>query len=285
MGLFRSLFRAFSVSQTSSPIQDVPSPLPKHSDSFEDKTDFGPEYQQLFSSAMDSNLNYTDYTFSGKYTKTGKMRTKRHIRIFKDEDVLFSIEALGYEEPITYSRDVPSPPSESQLAYLHDLAAERHERIPATLSSADAAALISRYVDHDRIPNPALFQYADEMHIGVSYYMGKRMLYDVVFAQLKNPDRTAFFIFCIYRDFNHAVSGNLNRCCYKELFYTFAESVTNDTKFQKSMDENYYGADLRFFGSKYSKTLGYSLTGGSRRTYAYKHAKDFLLSHRLISDE
>lgn len=285
MGLFRSLFKVFSAPSTTSSIRDIPSSSCRRSDSFEDESGFGPEYRQLFSSAADSNLNYADYTFSGKYTKTGKMRTKRHIRIFKEEDVLSSIEALGYEQPITYSRDIPPSPSDAQMNYLRDLAAERNERVPAALSSSDAAALISRYVDHDRIPNPELFQYADEMHIGVSYYMGKRTLYDVVFAQLKNPDRTAFFIFCIYRDFNHSVSGNLNHCPYKEQFYTFAKFATDDPKFQKSMDENYYGANLRFFGSKYSKALGYSLTGGSRRTYAYKQAKEFLLSHRLISEE
>ena len=108
------------------------------------------------------------------------------------------------------------------------------------------------------------------------------MLYDIVFAQLDELNRTAFFIFCVYRDIDHSVSGNLNRCRYKDPFYSFAESVKDDSKFHKSLDENYYGADLRFFGFKYSKSLGYSLSGGSKRTYAYKQAKEFLISHGLI---
>lgn len=168
------------------------------------------------------------------------------------------------------------------MDYLRDLAAEHGESVPAKLSASDASALISRYVDHDRIPNPELFEYADEMHIGVSYYCGKRMLYDIIFSHLNKLDRSAFFIFCVYRDIEHSISGNLNQVSCKNFFYTFAESVENDAKFQKSLDDNYYGSDLRFFGSKYSKALGYSLSGGSKRTSAYKSAKAFLISHGLI---
>lgn len=170
------------------------------------------------------------------------------------------------------------------MDYLSDLAMERDEVVPSALSSTDASALISRYVDRDSIPNPELFQYADEMHISVSYYTGKRMLYDTVFAQLDSFTRTAFFIFCVYRDVDHCMTGNLNDCPYKELFYSFSESVKEDTKFQKSLNDNYSGSDLRFFGSRYFKELGYSLSGGSKRTYAYKHARDFLIENRLISD-
>lgn len=282
MGFFNSLFNALFAPPSSSSIRDVPSPIHTYSSSFEDKDGYYNEYPQLFSSATDNNLNYTDYTFSGKFTKTGKMRTKRHIQIFKNEDVLSSIQAIGYEDPIQYTRETPPPPSSAQMDYLRDLAAERGESVPAKLSASDASALISRYVDHDRIPNPELFEYADEMHIGVSYYCGKRMLYDIIFSHLNKLDRSAFFIFCVYRDIEHSISGNLNQVSCKNFFYTFAESVENDAKFQKSLDDNYYGSDLRFFGSKYSKALGYSLSGGSKRTSAYKSAKAFLISHGLI---
>lgn len=279
MGFFSSLFNTFFSSSSSPKTVSYSKSSPNK---FDDDNDYYDSYPQLYSDLSDCNLNYSDYTFSGKFTKTGRMRTKRHIRIFKDEDVLYSIIKLGYEQPITYSREIPSSPSTAQLDYLCDLALDHGNSVPAVLSFYDASALISRYVDHDRIPNPELFHFADEMHISVSYYSGKRMLYDIVFAQLDELNRTAFFIFCVYRDIDHSVSGNLNRCRYKDLFYSFAESVKDDSKFHKSLDENYYGADLRFFGSKYSKSLGYSLSGGSKRTYAYKQAKEFLISHGLI---
>ena len=35
------------------------------------------EYEQIYSIEFDSNLNYSNYIFSGKFSKTGKMRTKR----------------------------------------------------------------------------------------------------------------------------------------------------------------------------------------------------------------
>lgn len=240
------------------------------------------EYEQIYSIEFDSNLNYSNYIFSGKFSKTGKMRTKRRICVFEGDDTLSAIKSPGYEEPISYTREIPSSPSEAQLNYLYDLATERGETVPEYLSFTDASALISRYVDRDSIPNPALFQYATEMHIGVSYFTGKRNLYDIVFAQLSPIDKYAFFIFCVYRNFNHSMTGNLNRCNYRELFYNFAHMVEQDSKFQKSINDNYYGSDLRFFGSKYSKELGYSLTGGSKRTYAYKTARDFLQNNRLI---
>lgn len=110
MGFFNSLFNALFAPPSSSSIRDVPSPIHTYSSSFEDKDGYYNEYPQLFSSATDNNLNYTDYTFSGKFTKTGKMRTKRHIQIFKNEDVLSSIQALGYEDPIQYTRETPPPP-------------------------------------------------------------------------------------------------------------------------------------------------------------------------------
>ena len=108
------------------------------------------------------------------------------------------------------------------MDYLSDLAMERDEVVPSALSSTDASALISRYVDRDSIPNPELFQYADEMHISVSYYTGKRMLYDTVFAQLDSFTRTAFFIFCVYRDVDHCMTGNLNDCPILVLIYAFS---------------------------------------------------------------
>ena len=279
MGLFSSLFHSlFDVSTSSE------STLPAGKSNNSSFNGHFSDYDQLYSDSSDCNLNYSDYVFSGKFTQTGKMRTKRSIRVFSGEDVLSRIMDLGYEDPISYSRLTPTSPSNSQMDYLSDLAMERDEVVPSALSSTDASALISRYVDRDSIPNPELFQYADEMHISVSYYTGKRMLYDTVFAQLDSFTRTAFFIFCVCRDVDHCMTGNLNDCPYKELFYSFSESVKEDTKFQKSLNDNYSGSDLRFFGSRYFKELGYSLSGGSKRTYAYKHARDFLIENRLISD-
>lgn len=286
MGFFDFLFKTFATPSASAPVSTtIHSSTTSHSSStrsFQDENGFYDQYPQLYSSENDSNSNYSEYIFSGKFTKTGKMRTKRHIRIFKNEDILSSILALGYEQPIQFERQIPAPPTSAQMEYLYALASEHEDVVPRVLSCSDASALISRYVDHDRIPNPELFQYATEMHIGVSYYCGKRNLYDIVFHHLNHLDRSAFFIFCVYRDIDHSITGNLNQCTCKKLFYEFAESVKDNSKFQKSLDDNYYGADLRFFGSKYSKALGYSISGGSRKTTAYKMAKDFLSTHALI---
>ena len=160
MGFFSSLFNTFFSSSSSPKTVSYSKSSPNK---FDDDNDYYDSYPQLYSDLSDCNLNYSDYTFSGKFTKTGRMRTKRHIRIFKDEDVLYSIIKLGYEQPITYSREIPSSPSTAQLDYLYDLALDHGNSVPAVLSFYDASALISRYVDHDRIPNPELFHFADEI--------------------------------------------------------------------------------------------------------------------------
>ena len=92
MGFFSSLFNTFFSSSSSQKNVSYSKSSPNK---FDDDNDYYDSYPQLYSDLSDCNLNYSDYTFSGKFTKTGRMRTKRHIRIFKDEDVLYSIIKLG----------------------------------------------------------------------------------------------------------------------------------------------------------------------------------------------
>lgn len=230
------------------------------------------EYGQIYrQGTSNNNLNYDEYIFSGKYIETNRIRTKKNIIIFPDQDTKKEIMKLGYTDPIEYCLAQSYPASENQLAYLRDLT---KNHIPRNLSVRDASALISRIVDHDNIPNPQLFEFATQMHIEVSYYTGKKSLYNIIFDKLDTIDRIAFFSFCVYKYLSKDYTvANMNNCKYKNTFYEFANSVKDDSSFLKSMN-NYKGKELRFFGSR--TINGYITYGGSKNTIAYKRAKQFI---------
>jgi hypothetical protein len=139
--------------------------------------------------------------------------------------------------------------------------------------------IISKDIERDYIPNPELVQYATEMHIKLSYYIGKKALYRGIFKCLDPRDKIAFFIFCIYRYLADDRCGNLNKSFRKEYFYRFADQKIDDKRFIQSM-ERYSGDDLRYFGTHYSN--GRELVGGSTRTIAYNEAVAFLREMHFI---
>lgn len=236
------------------------------------------EYNQIYRHETScNNLNCDEYIFSGKYVETNRIRTKKHIIVFPDQNVKEEIIRLGYTDPIEYSLEESCPASEKQLAYLKDLT---KNSVPSHLSLKDASALISRITEHDHIPNPQLLEFATQMHIEVSFFIGKKRLYNTIFSNLPTIDRIAFFVFCVYRSLSKDFSvSNLNHSVHKRLFYEFADLRKDDTSFLRSMN-NYTGAELRFFGTK--TINGLIITGGSKNTIAYTQAKQFL-NEKILS--
>lgn len=265
------LIIGFVIRQTSKDTNNTSSP---HKNQYHKKSK-SPEYTQIIkSSSSNDNMNCDLYNFSGKFSETKRMRKNHTIHIFENENVKDAIIRLGYEEPIEFEKIDFKRPSEAQADYLYDLA---HGVVPDNVSFDDASALISRYVEHDRIANPHLFRYATEMHIPVSYYCGKKQLYNLIFGGLELRDQIAFFVFCVYRDAydsrgSHQIA-NLNNSPYKHFFYEFANCNKDNSSFIKSMHK-YAGQELRFFGEHTFN--GYVTTGGSKNTIAYKTAKEFL---------
>lgn len=235
------------------------------------------EYQQIIKpTSSKDNMNCDLYVFSGKFSETKRMRKNHTIHAFGNEFVKDAIINLGYEEPIEFEKIDFREPTEAQASYLYDLA---NGIVPSNVSLDDASALIDRYVEHDSVANPHLFKYATEMHIPVSYYCGKKLLYNLIFSGLELRDQIAFFIFQVYRDSydahgSHEIA-NLNNSPYKSLFYDFADQYLDDESFIKSM-QKYSGKDLRFFGNR--SFYGHQRTGGSKNTIAYKTAKAYLNS-------
>ena len=231
------------------------------------------QYRQIIKSSSDKdNMNCTMYIFSGKYSETNRMRKNKTAYVFDGEDPLDVIIGMGYTDPIEYVKsDFPSP-SEAQMNYLMDLT---YGHVPDNVSFYDASALIDHYVNKDdKTPNSHLFHFAEQMHIPVSYYCGKKRLYNQIFDGLQERDKIAFFIFQVYRDYyNDHEIANMNNSSHKNLFYEFADSMINNESFMKSLNK-YSGESLRIFGTHTYN--GYTVYGGSKNTIAYKETLAFL---------
>lgn len=220
-------------------------------------------------------MNYKTYKVIGKFHETNRKRTLK-IEANSEKHVEYrAINEFGLLLPLEITVIPFDTPTESQLSYAQSLGIT----IPLAATKDDVSCLISRKADRDSDPNPGLVDFATQRNMFFSEYIGKKRLYNLVFNNLAGNDKTAFFIFSIYRWLSEDRHANLDTHPKKEAFYSFAEQVQTDTSFQKSL-LNYQGEDLRFFGTITSTHNGISSTysGGSNRTLAYKKASEFLNS-------
>ena len=239
------------------------------------RRDYHSEYAPLHNdSPFEDNMNYQRYVCHAVFKETGRKR-KRILEGFSPSDVRYQLIEQGYEAPFEIEQIPFAPPTPNQISSCR----EYGTYIPGDACSEDVHYIINRVSHHDSIPNPELMTYATEMHIKLSYYIGKRRAYTIIFDTLKNEDKTAFFIFCVYRFLSDDRRGNLNQSPYKNIFYDFAKAKQSDKSFLRSMNR-YRGSDLRFFGEL--RANGTIHTGGSKNTIAYKEARKFLFEASLI---
>ncbi|MBA4302894.1 MAG: hypothetical protein C0424_01580 [Sphingobacteriaceae bacterium] len=197
---------------------------------------------------------------------------KRNITISaKDEsDVKEKLHTMGYIEPFEIQELPPEPPTEAQLNYANNLKIQ----VPSDATKEDLSALIQKSLDHDSDPNPDLIEFANEMGLHFSKFIGKKSLYSFIFHNLELKDKIAFFVFSIYRWLSDDRKGNLSKHQHKEVFYEFANQQLSNNQFLKSMTK-YSGSELRFFGLIKFDDGGESY-GGSENTIAYKTCAEFL---------
>ena len=223
-------------------------------------------------------LNMQQYKIKAKYRPTKAFRTVRFYGHNEDE----ALRQLGpdFELPPKSIEIVPQePPTERQIPYALDLGIT----VTPDMGKLDVSACIDRVVSRDGEPKPGLKEFADAKSILFSEFIGKKALYNAVFGGLTGIDRTAFFIFCIYRYLSDDREPNLLKSPHLEKIYEIASELSADDRFLESMD-GYTGESLRYFG-KYSPDGGVTiLFGGSDRTIAYKEARSRLLAEGLIPE-
>lgn len=156
-------------------------------------------------------------------------------------------------------------------------------KITPDMSNDDVSALISRRLDDKWEPKIGLKDFATAHYIPFSLYIGQKALYNIVFYHLDLESRIAFFIFSVYRYLSNDRESNLDKSPYRNLFYQAAHNWKDNASIVKSLDSNYNGEDLRFFGAIYVPGGGYA-RGGSKNTLVYKKAVQFLLEKNLISE-
>lgn len=218
------------------------------------------------------NMNYQIYQCKALYSRTNRKRTVK-IEAFSEDDAARQLYQDGYCEPFDIKR-MPFP--EATDAQLNNIRTYVAKKIPDDICLYDASAIIDYSIRNDSVPHPDLIQYATEMKLKFSYYIGKKALYDLIFNLLDIEDKIAFFVFCIYRFTTEDRHANLNSSPYKSLFYEFSAENLSNEQFIKSMNR-YKGSELRYFGKLTIDNI--QMTGGSTDTIAYKNAIAFLKKH------
>ena len=211
-----------------------------------------------------NNMNCDKYRFSGKYSKTGKMRTKREAFVFQGENPLQVIKEAGYEEPIEYVYEEWPEMSDKQKEVLYDRSGGKYQK---NMSVGDASAMIERYLDHTFNADPGLFEYANTMRIPVSYYCTASRLSGILLHDLEGKDKIAFQIYCVYCKIKHDELKNLLIDPLKDKFYQYAEERLADKEYD-ILDSMYHGA-----------------SGIKQKTKEWNVAKEFLIREGLIEDK
>ena len=211
------------------------------------------------------------YKIKGKNSQTNRRKTI-YVNATNEEQAFEISQSQGILPP--YETEVElNYPSQNQINYALKLGI----KIPESATSFDIYCLLTRYEDGDPTNgNLELLEFAGNRGLLYSKFIGKKSLYNLIFDELNDLDRIAFFIFCIYRYLSDDRDGNLDTHINKQSFYDFANEHLYDQKFLKSMNE-YSGQSLRFFGSLIVNNR--ALKGGSIDTYAYKEAAKYLNEH------
>lgn len=209
-------------------------------------------------------MNHKLYKVSGKHRRTVAIPAKS-----SELAEQYAIER-GLLPPLQIEEVSFFPPTEKQLARAKDLRIV----IPADATAADVSCLIERAEFDDPAADPGLVEFANRRNMLFSLCTGERRLYGQVFSSLGGADKVAFFVLSIYRWLSEDPHGDLDIHPQKNVFYEFADMVTDDVAFQRSLLYRYNGEDLRFFGTR--TINGCEETGGSDRTAAYRKAAEFL---------
>lgn len=214
--------------------------------------------------------NLRHFKVKGVNPQTGRSKSL-NIKSRNETTLCHDIQNYSINPPFEIT-EIPTPPTQAQL----DFAKVLQITVPETATLKDVSAMIDKKKSRDPDPKPGLIDYANEMGLVFSDYIGKKALYNSIFDQLKRRDLIAFFTFCVYRHLTDDREANLNKSEHKQTIYDFAESKINNDKFVKSLF-NYTGAQIRFFG-KIVFTDGGEMQGGSTNTIAYKETAEFISS-------
>ncbi|MCF8459791.1 MAG: hypothetical protein K9G46_03640 [Flavobacteriales bacterium] len=217
------------------------------------------------------------FEIRGTNVKTDR-RKKVYVEAYTIEQALEAAKLKGLVEPFEINRHPPKPPTEAQLSYAKDLGAQ----IPSDATREDLRAIISKKLEGGGDPSLGLKEFAEGRGMLLSRYMGKKELYNIVFDELEERDRIAFFVFSMYRWASEDRRANMDTHPLKSNFYSISDRLLVNERFLTSLFENYRGEDVRFFG-KIIADNGFESFGGSTNTLAYREVRNLLQSELGVS--
>jgi len=212
------------------------------------------------------------YEVKGKGKESNRSR-KRVYSAYDESEAITMAKADGtIVESINVLPD--DPPTEAQLSFAKDLGIV----IPENATKKDVCDIISCRVDHDKPVTDRHKSFARMYLVEHTEFVGKRMLFNMIFASLKHPSRSfdmvAWFTYRVYRQL---VKGALDvpiKGPDDPIIIDIARELESDTSVVKSIGK-YEGSDLIWFG-EWTAPDGSVHIGGSNRTLAYKRASSLL---------
>jgi hypothetical protein len=172
-------------------------------------------------------------------------------------------------------------PTEAQLSYAKDLGIV----VPDDATKNDVSDMISCRVGHDKPATERHKSFARMYHVEYTEYVGKKNLFNMIFAALQHPSRTidmvSWFVYRVYRELVNGADDAPIKGPENPIIKEIAQNMANDSSVVKSI-RRYEGSDLIWFG-EWTAPSGLFCTGGSNHTIAYKRASSLLREKLKLS--
>lgn len=222
---------------------------------------------------IDGNPNATSIHFEWhKYTATGinpKTNRKNTVRIIAKNELAAAgiLSDKGLLPPYTFTEEKFAPPTDAQIDFARDLGI----KILPDMNRYDVSNCISKVLNYDVDADETLKLFAYYRNISFSPYAGQQELMEKIFYTLSSDEKILFFFLAVYNFLFKKDEWNFDF----PLAQKFLKLHFDDESFRKSLENNYKGNDLSFFGTKDNEDGTVSF-GGSTRTKAYNSVVKFL---------
>ena len=204
--------------------------------------------------------------------ETGRTRTRTYQAT--NEDQAKEKARQDGTDPTSVELIPPPPPTERQLEYARGVGIQ----VPSDANKDELSDLLSIYEDRDKPATDRHREFAKHFRIETTRYVGKKRLFEMIFAELRQPgnevDLIAWFTFRVYRELTEASDSAPIKHPGDQKIRDIAKLLAEDEKVIKSI-RRYRGEDLIWFG-QWTAPDGITHYGGSNRTTAYKAAAEAL---------
>lgn len=207
---------------------------------------------QNYVSESGGYVNYGHYVIVGKNKVTNRKNTK-HYLVRDVESAMECAKIEGLSEPFDIKIEKMRQPTEKQLEYAKTLKAKYQKDV----CLEDMSCIIDRIVDEDEIPpNDSITQYAHEMGVNFSKYIGEKALYNVIINSLNEKELMLFYVYIIFLDIFGGIIGDVRNDKNYNQFVQISHELCKDEKFLKSLKEDSY----KYFHVKHKGTKLYKKT-------------------------